>query len=106
MYRFDKTATLHKAILTSDDEKLRAATKGTAFACFEQTLKSKGQSTIIDGAEGNTLALTLQTDDVIALTIEADDQVVFEGHKYLVVSVGSVRSLAYKNAREYLIGLH
>jgi hypothetical protein len=51
-------------------------------------------------------ALVLQTDNSIALTIESDDFVVFEGHRYTVVSVGQIRSSLYRGAREYLISLH
>jgi len=106
MYRFDKTAILHKAVLSSDDEQARAGVAGVTFSCFEQTLKTKGQSMILDGAIGNMAALVLQTDNSIALTIESDDFVVFEGHRYTVVSVGQIRSSLYRGAREYLISLH
>lgn len=106
MYRFDKKAILHKAILSSDDEQARAGVLGTPFNCFEQTLKVKGQSMILDGAIGNMATLVLQTDNSIALTIEADDFVEFENHKYTVVSIGQVRSTLYRGAREYLISLH
>lgn len=105
IYRFDNEATLHKAILTSDDEQIRPAVKGTTFQCFEQSLKVKGVSTILDGASQGTASLTIQTDDEIALEIEADDYVEYEGHRYVVASVGAVRSSAFKGAREYLIGL-
>ncbi len=106
MYRFDKTAILHKAILSNDDEQLRPAVKGTPFRCFEQTLKTKGAMTVLDGSKQGTVSLTLQTDNEdVALSVEADDQVEFEGHTYIVGSVGAVRSLAHRGAKEYLIGL-
>ena len=106
MYRYDKTAIWHKHITSSDNEQIRPAVKGVEFRCFEQALRSKGQGQIIEGASGQTATVTLQTDNPIAKEMKAKDTVEFDGHKYKVVSVAEIRSLAYRGAREYMIGLH
>ena len=66
MYRYDKTAIWHKHITSSDNEQIRPAVKGVEFRCFEQTLKTKGPAQILEGASGQTAAVTLQTDNPIA----------------------------------------
>jgi hypothetical protein len=106
MYRFDKTAIWRKHILSNDNEQSRSAVKGVEFACFEQTGKVKGQATILEGASSNTSSITLQTDNPIAKEFKTKDEVEFEGEKKKVVTVGEIRSLAFKGAKEYLIGLH
>ena len=104
-YRFDSTAKWQSAIVSNDNQEIRPAVKGVEFRCFEQTLKVKGQTTIIDGASGMTAAITLQTDNGRVVDMKVDDYVEYKGHTYTVISVGSVRSTLYKGAREYLIGL-
>lgn len=47
----------------------------------------------------------LQTPDPVAEQIEAGDEVEFEGYRYSVSGVQSVRSLAHRKAREYQISL-
>lgn len=106
LYRYDKTAVWHKHITSSDNEQIRPAVKGVEFRCFEQTLKTKGPAQILEGASGSSATVTLQTDNPIAKEMKAKDTVEFEGHKYKVVSVAEIRSLAYRGAREYMIGLH
>ena len=106
MYRYNKTAIWHRHMTSNDNEQVRAAVKGVEFRCFEQTLKVKGQTAILEGASGSTTALTLQPDNPVVKEMKSKDIVEFDGQKYKVVSLGEVRSLAFRDAREYLIGLH
>lgn len=104
MYRFENTAVWHKAIESNDNEQSRPAVAGHEFRCFSSG-KVKGNTTIIDGVRVKTSSIVLQTDDEIAIEIEADDKVVYEDRSYFVDSVQSVKSFAYKGAKEYLVFL-
>lgn len=104
--RFTETATWHEDIISHDNEERRQAVKGIEFRCFVQTQKVRGVMSVLDGVSGKTATLTLQTDDERVKDIEANHFVEYDGYTYNVVSVGAVRSLAYKGAREYLIGLN
>lgn len=106
LYRYDKTAVWHKAITSSDNEQIRPGIKGVEFRCFERVLKSKSPARLIEGAPGSAVTVTLQTDNPMAKEIKGKDTVEYQGHKYKVVSVEEITSLAYRGAKEYLIGLH
>ena len=106
MYRYDKAAIWHKHITSNDNEQIRPAVKGVEIRCFEQTMETKGPAQLLEGASGSSATVTLQTNNPVAKEIRGKDTIEFENHKYKVVSVAEIRSLAYRGAREYLIGLH
>lgn len=61
---------------------------------------------MVEGLEGETVSLTLQTDDAIAETIRRKDTVQWKNYDYLVTTVSAVPSSLHRGAKEYLIGLH
>jgi len=104
MYRFDQTAIWHKKVHANANEQVRGGIAGVEFRCFSKGL-SKGQMSHLQGTVSRTISLVLQTDDNIALKIEADDVIGFNNFEYSVLSVESIRSVAYRGAKEYLIML-
>lgn len=106
MYRFEHRATWHQAITSEDNQEKRDAVKGVEFRCFEQNGKVRSATTLMSGVSGKSTSLTLQTDDFnVGESIKANDYIDYNGFKYQVATVASIRSVAYKGAKEYLIGL-
>jgi|LFRM01.1.fsa_nt_gb hypothetical protein len=103
-YRFDKKAIWHKRVHSAESEQVRGGVAGVAFACFAREV-TKGHFSPVQGTYVRTKILMLQTPDPVAEQIEAGDEVEFEGYRYSVSGVQSVRSLAHRKAREYQISL-
>jgi len=104
MYRFESTAEWHKRILSKGGEQVRGGVAGVSFACFEK-YSSKSGTSHRQGTENKTVSIVLQTADDVALKIEAGDNVIYGGIAYTVKEVGTIRSMAYKGAKEYTIAL-
>ncbi len=107
MNRFElEFAIHHRAITASDGEEIRPAVAGTPFRAFEKIGRTRGQITIVAGMEGETVSLTLQTDDAIAATFRKQETVRWKNYDYLIATVGAIPSSLHRGAKEYLIGLH
>lgn len=105
--RFPKTFVWRKNIVSHDNEQMRPEVKETVMICCELD-SAKGKSgSVLDGASSSTeSSLSLRTPNPKAKDIETDDIVMYDGQTYAVVGVRQIRSLAYKNAKEWIISLH
>lgn len=104
--RFPKTFAWSKNRVSFDNEQMRAEVKQTIMICCEKD-SGKNSGTVLDGASSTTeSSLRLQTPNPQAKDIECDDLVIFEGQEYSVIGVQQVRSVAYRNAKEWIVSLH
>lgn len=105
--RFPKTFTWSKNRVSFDNEQMRAEVKETVMICCEKDSGKSSGGAMLDGASSTTeSSLRLQTPNPQAKDIECDDLVRFEGQEYTVIGVQQIRSVAYKNAKEWLVLLH